>query len=405
MTDCGTRGSPSAHGPRRSGEAGATLVWALFFVTLTVGVLVAHSMEMSANRRTMDTRYRRIDLAQSVAESGLTDATSWLRRQSVQPVTAFAPQRDEDAVPPVADTLDPAVGLVREFEVHGSLWGRYEVRRDEAVDVSTECGEAPGTVWDLAARGYLFENLDPERPFDAAPNRVLSLQTMRTQVRGVALSLPASAAVIVGDPSQIELLDGATVDGVGGPALAFRGAAGNGNAYGRALQGVPASLPMADLDLSLEKVFGLREDRLRTLADVVVFHEKQLYGREMHDEAVFAPGDLRLDGEHGGLQGRMLLAVRGDFRAEEGNGSKFRGVLYVGGDAVLEGPFRFDGSLIVAGRLKVGGGDGEVTLRGSTSEVLALQGSLSRYRSGHDQRPTANGRAFGEPSGLRKKDD
>ena len=41
--------------PSRGSERGSALVWALFFVSLTVGILVAHSLEMSANRKTMDT--------------------------------------------------------------------------------------------------------------------------------------------------------------------------------------------------------------------------------------------------------------------------------------------------------------------------------------------------------------
>ena len=186
--------------PSRESERGSSLVWALFFVTLTVGILVAHSLEMSANRKTMDTRYRRIDLAQSVAESGLTDAASYLRRQPSQPVVAFTPQRNLQSDPPVDDTMEPEVGLVREFEVNGSLWGRYEVRTDEAIDVSAAYGEAPGTVWDLGARGYLYERVDASRPFDKKPNRLLSTQTLRTEVRGITLPkmpIPHMTAVVL----------------------------------------------------------------------------------------------------------------------------------------------------------------------------------------------------------------
>ena len=54
----------SLRNPERArDERGAVLVWALFFVSLTTGVLIAHSFEMTANRRTMETRYRRVQLA------------------------------------------------------------------------------------------------------------------------------------------------------------------------------------------------------------------------------------------------------------------------------------------------------------------------------------------------------
>jgi hypothetical protein len=402
--------APERSTPSRRSEQGSTLVWALFFVTLTVGILVAHSIEMSANRKTMDTRYRRVDLAQSIAESGLTDAASYLRRQPAQPVVAFTPQRDLANDPPVDDTLDPTVGLVREFEVHGNLWGRYEVRTDEAVDVSAAYGESPGTVWDLGARGYLYERVDADKPFDKKPNRLLSTQTLRTEVRGITLRLPSLSALVLGDANALQLLGNGTIDGgmQSGIAIAKRdddedddegkkdededddddekGRPSNPS-FGSSVTGAPASLPLAAAKLDVSSVFGMREEQLRSVADLVVFSPKQLQGRVMQDEAVFVPNGLELGSREQALRGRMLLAVKGDFVATEGNDSDFRGVLYVSGNAQIEGPFRFEGTMIVAGRVKIGGSDEEVRIRARPDVVSQLQNSLSQYRAGRDQRP------------------
>ena len=402
--------------PSRGHERGSALVWALFFVSLTVGILVAHSLEMSANRKTMDTRYRRIDLAQSVAESGLTDAASYLRRQPSQPVVSFTPQRNLQSDPPVDDTLEPEVGLVREFEVHGSLWGRYEVRTDEAVDVSAAYGESPGTVWDLGARGYLYERVDPSRPFDKKPNRLLSTQTLRTEVRGITLRLPSLSALVVGDPSSLQILSNGSIDGGGSSGIAHlakkddddddddkkkdddegdeksndnpsRGAP----SYGSSVTGSPASLPLTATKLDVSSVFGMREEQLRSVADLVVFSPKQLAGRVMQDQAVYVPNGLEIASDDHALRGRMLLAVKGDFVASAGNDSDFRGVLYVSGNAQIEGPFRFEGTMIVAGRVKIGGSDDEVRIRARPEIVSQLQNSLSQYRAGRDQRPAGGG--------------
>ena len=91
------------------------------------------------------------------------------------------------------------------------------------------------------------------------------------------------------------------------------------------------------------------------------------------------------------LRGRMLLAVKGDFIASEGNDSDFRGVLYVSGNAQIEGPFRFEGTMIVAGSVKIGGSDEEVRIRARPDVVSQLQNSLSQYRAGRDQRPAGGG--------------
>ena len=380
----------------RANERGSTLVWALFFVALTSGVLVAHSLEMSANRKTMDTRFRRVDLAQSVAESGLTDATSYFRRQPNQPVLALAPQRNLTADPPIDETLDPSIGIVREFEVNGSLWGRYEVRTTEAIDVSADHGEVPGSVWDVCSRGFLFERLDASKRFDQKPNRLLSTQTVRTDIRGLQMHVPSTAAVVMQDARSLDMLMNGTIDGSGGPALTYDRAAIKGAllSFGTDLTGSPSMLPLDDLTLDLKSIFGLLEDQMRSMSDLVVTAPRQLQGRRMQDQSVFVPGGLELDTSLPGLRGRMMLAVTGDFYAYQDNDSDFSGVLWVGGSAVLEGPFRFAGTLIVAGQLKIGGSSDQVSLRSDSAAVTSLQSSLSQYRTSTELRPSSPGGAF-----------
>lgn len=390
--------------PRR--ETGSILVWALFFVSLTTGILVAHTLEMSANRRTMDTRFRRVDLAHQVAESGLTDATAYLRRQPVQPVTEFAPDMDPGADPPVNDTIDPSVGLVREFEVHGSLWGRYEVRRDETIDVSDSYGEPAGTVWDIGARGILYERADPKRPFDQAPNRVLSMQPVRTEVRGITLDVPADAALLVADPGRIAMLGNATIDGQDGTAVAYRKptVALPLPLLDVSITGSPIALQVAGLDLSLAALLDVREDRFRSLADLVVASPRQLQGRIIEDQAVFVAGSLELPPELC-LAGRMLLVVDGDLVAAEGNDSEFRGIVVVRDDATLKGPFRFSGTMIVGGQVTLGGTADPVSLAHDAGEVTALQNALARYRISRDVRPSGTSGAFGTSDDIVKAAD
>jgi len=428
--------APAAVRPRTD-EGGVALIWALFFVSLTTGILVAHSIEMSANRRTMDTRYRRVELVQQVAASGLTDATSYLRRQTIQPVATFAPQLDLEADPPINDTLDPSIGLVREFEVHGNLWGRYEVRNDEAFDISDNYAKSPGSVWDVGARGYLYEVVDPQVAYDEKPNRILSVTAMRTEIRGFAMSLPADAAIVIPDPDRLTMLGNSVVTGDGGIAVAYQKPTQSAPAptLGAAVTGSPVTQQIIDLDLGIPALFGMREDRLRGFADVVLqwqsprrraatedhsvrwreSHRKRRPGsrprrgsgrtsaqmiREINDLAVYSPKSLTLAANGLSLRGRMLLAINGDLQALEGNDSSFNGVVYVKGDAVIQGPFTFRGTMIVGGSLTIGGSADNVHISAAPDEVTAIQNALSRYRISRDSRPMSKAGAFADPEDL-----
>lgn len=411
-------------------QRGAALVWALFFIALVTGILVSHSLEMTANRQTMDTRYRRVDLAKNIAESGLTEATAYLRRQSTQPVLSFAPQLAPEADPPRNETLEPDLGLVREFEVQGSLWGRYEIRKDRAIDVSANYGEPAGTAWDVEARGYLFQRVDAQKRFDQKPNSVVSVQTVRTEVRGLPVQVPGNAAVVVLDPTKVTMLTGSAITADGKPGIGYRKAkltttttaseaeeegeeASRGKSsesHGKSeeaiaknadkVTGMPKAVALEDLSIEVKDVFRLRTEQVRNLSDVVLANPKQIYGKVVKDLAVFSPSGLVLSADGSALRGRMLLFVDGDFVAQSGNNSDFSGVLYVNGNASIEGPFQFRGTMIVTGALKVGGTSDMVSIVNDQAAVTTLRDALSRYRLSKDLRPPATEGAFAAPSEL-----
>ena len=70
------------------------LVWALVAFVIVAGVVFAGGRSLRATASDTETRFRREGQAQDVARAGLVDAYAWFRRQSTQPVTTFAPQRD-----------------------------------------------------------------------------------------------------------------------------------------------------------------------------------------------------------------------------------------------------------------------------------------------------------------------
>lgn len=255
----------------RSGEEGAVLLWALMFTIVTAAMIVSHTTFLAAHRREMHVRFEHVTLADNFARSGLSDALAWMQRQPNQPVVSFTPKLDPTGDPPMLETLDPTIGLVREFEVRGSLWGRYEVRRGETFDVSPERGStAAGTVWDIGSRGFLFVREDAATPFNQKPNRVVATNYLRGEVRGIQLVPPAQAAVVVDDPANVIIGPNATILGGSGPGIAYPGSMSAPVVPTGQVTGASAMVPIVNYGNELSRVFAMHLGQLEAVSDFVV---------------------------------------------------------------------------------------------------------------------------------------
>ena len=201
--------------PRHS-EEGIAILLALFLVVLAMGIVFSGSTLLKSNRTKTETNFVLYGQAVQFARSGLIETTNWFRRQSVQPVMALEPQRDDTADPPVADTDEPEIGLVRDFQINGNIWGRYEVwkawpldpdldrlvwrQQTEAIDVSASRGAAaPGSAWRLRSVGYVYNRVDQSKAFDEAPNQIRATEMLETEIRRLSLTLPGASALLVND--------------------------------------------------------------------------------------------------------------------------------------------------------------------------------------------------------------
>lgn len=381
----------------RQAERGSALTWALFFVVVVAGMIVSHTIYLASNRRDLDVRFRQSALSTSFARSGAVDALGWFQKQATQPVLGFTPVLDRTATPPVEDTIDPALGLVRQFEIRGGLWGRYEVRNAEVADVSElRCQPAnSGSVWDITARGYLFERTDPTKPFDTAPNRIVAMTSLRTELRGIAVMPPSQAAICVTDGLNLQIGPYAVVDGGPRPALAYPPtsipllAALTG-----VLSGVPSRQAVVGYDAAANKVFKMNLEELGPMADVLIKKDDtfidpisgvddgsaRVIGDLPNDTVVMAGKDLKFDFDSP-LKGRVLLVVRGNLEIVAGGRSAASGLIYVTGDATIDGPFLFRGVLVVGGRLRVGQANtGKVQIVYDPGALDSLRAQVGRYR-------------------------
>ena len=373
--------------------AGTALVWALLFVVLTSVTIVSHTTFMAANRRESDVRQRERALSKTFARSGLTDALAWFQRQAQQPVTAFDPQYLPSGNPPAFDTEDPLTGLVRSFQIRGNLWGRYEVRRTEVVDISTARGQTQtGTVWEMRARGAVFWRHDPGRPFDASPNRVIATETARTEVRGIPATPPADAALMVDGVGSLTVLSNVSVDGNGGAGMAIPDT-GTLIAAPIGVAGSPALAQVTGYDAAPLKVFGMPLDTVSDYATLAIegkyvpdddadgYHDafSRLPDRLPEDGLVFVRGKTSVPSGTA-LRGTGMLVFDGDVRFDADNDTRYAGMIYVNGDAVILGSFLLRGSLIVRGNATLGGSVNTVSFLRDNTAVERVRKHLQRYR-------------------------
>src|SRR5690606_10760878 len=266
---------------RRDAESGLALVLGILFTIIATGLVVSGTLSLRAHRAKIETNYRLHGQAQQFARAGLIEALGWFRKQTAQPVLTFNPILDTTATPPILDTQEPDIGIVREFQISGVVWGRYEVwkewegdpvparlawrRQVQCEDVSTQRGSAgAGNVWLVRSVAYVFQRTDPGKAYNEAPNRVLSSAILETELRRLTLAAPGMAAVCCGKPGGSAVADRVNIQGNGGAAVYHRTVSGQNISVsgGPVTQGGISGSGTSPYDDSVQAVFGVSEDEL-----------------------------------------------------------------------------------------------------------------------------------------------
>ena len=117
---------------------GSVVVLVLVAMVMVMGMIAMGSLLLQDTQNVVTDEVR-VGQGVSISTAGLVEGLSWFRHQTIQPVTVFQPKHDLWASPPVNETDDPAIGIVREFEISRAygLWGRYEVRTTNVDSTGT----------------------------------------------------------------------------------------------------------------------------------------------------------------------------------------------------------------------------------------------------------------------------
>ncbi|HEX7676684.1 MAG TPA: hypothetical protein VF713_01060, partial [Thermoanaerobaculia bacterium] len=224
---------------RRGSESGQAVIAATIILSLVLLALLTMLTQVQLSNKLVSRQLTYQGQAANVAQAGLVDALSWFRRQA-KVVTTFNPTINASANPPINDTDDTTIGIVRTYQVSapGRLMSRYEVRYGVAaagtgvLDITPRKGTAigggaAGTVWQLESVGTVWIQNDTAKNYNISPNVVLSQQTFRTEIQRMAVAPPDGAAVYSGNCDKVTI--GTKSKIMGGPSIGISCHSGGGS--------------------------------------------------------------------------------------------------------------------------------------------------------------------------------
>ncbi|MCA8958195.1 MAG: hypothetical protein KDC87_19115 [Planctomycetes bacterium] len=378
-------------------ESGVAIVMAMFFVIITAGLVVAGSIMMKSSNDKSEVQFRRTGQASQFARSGLTEALSWLRHQNSQPVLTFAPRKDLSVVPPITETDDPDVGLVREFEISKDTWGRYEVwkqwdtdpittrlafrRMHQAMDMSSLRGlSSAGNIWLLRSVGYVYQRRDATKKFDEKPNRVLSSVVLEAEVQRLALQPPGQAALCAENGSGVVVQNSGRIrGGTIGAGVFYKRSTGDPSG-GSKIAGNPALSAVSDYYASVKSVFGVSARELRAMSQLVVTRDVDFPGTIPEKALVYADvGSITFNSSRS-LQGTGVVYIKGNVTMSSGNKTSFNGLLYVEGNLSIREAADMYGAVICTGTVTVNGNGDWASIWYDDDVLNKLRTEVGQYR-------------------------
>lgn len=386
----------------------------LVVVALTVlgGIMMASLQIFDKADKVIEFELNYHGQAVNAAKAGLIDALSWFRRQTSQPVKVFEPVRDDTLSPPIDETDDANIGLVREYQIseRNNLLERYEIRKvrtlpanppkrlyDETIGVfditNNQPGQLPGDpnsverFWYVECKGYIFEVLNPATydpsqfyvnsefvefapgNWDADGNleldelinqnevRVLASAKMATQFRRLSVICPADAAICAWRGDQVTLGNKSQVmGGSSGSGLVYLEGTGFHTQYaGADLDSWTTAAVASGYSLDMDRVFGVNQAELKVLCDMYIDVATTPLPAEMPEYGlIYIDGDVNF-GPGQPLRGTAVVYIDGDCVIDSDPWNSFSGILYVEGNYKQYAPSQVFGTILVKGSVLVSG--------------------------------------------------
>jgi hypothetical protein len=397
---------------REQGQALMAVIMAVSLVLLslmTALTIVDFSRQLVARQLTYEGQ------ALNAAQAGLTEGWNWFRLQATQPVVTFAPVQNLAAIPPLDETDDPAIGLVRDYAISGAMnvWGRYEIQRSggssNTKDISPQKGiSAAGTAWQLEATGYVYVKNSSSAAYNVLPNKVLAKKVLRMEIQRLAVNPPPGLALSVNRSDAINLQNvnvrilGNTHSPIGWVNLPASGTAtgtgwtspsnppnsqvpGGGASGCGAIPCLISSAPLAGYPdkFSIPAVFGVTRQQLLTMADIVVtsvgalppnpFPQKLIVLNNPGANFVFqqtTPACLAANPPCRNMSGGGILVILGNVNIQANSYSTYSGLVYVQGSFTQAAPSNIIGAVVIDDQVVPPAAASGVTLSGAGENSL-----------------------------------
>lgn len=381
----------------------------VIFLAMLAAIPVTMQFLMVSNQSTAMQAHQ-VTQAQNVARAGLTEAVSWFRRQTTQPVRSFSdpikyPYPDAAFYPRVStnaatsDTQDETIGLVKEFQLSevNSLWARYEVKRQKTAgnpdpsavhDVTAkrietaQAGE--GLAWYLESAGYVYQKKSGAA-YNVLPNVVVGKARVATEIRRLALTLPINAAAIVNARNTVNVLANGKLIGGANIGLGYYTGSSGPTISGSGAQVTGTTAAKYDIDgssagtLSTITIFGVTQNELKLMADITVQNLSDLQSDYPSLAVVYINSDAIFNNSRE-LRGGGILFVNGNLTVGAGSNALFSGFIYVTGNATINGDCLISGGIAVQGNLTLQGSGGVAEVDFDDSILNSVRQQVAQYR-------------------------
>lgn len=366
---------------RGAGAMLAVFVLATLFVMIGTGLVL---IQISQSGLKEQLRYH--GQAVNAAQAGLVDALAWFRRQTTQPVTTFAPARDMSVDPPINETDDASIGIVRDYEVSqlGSVWARYEVPIASVRDVTAARGkDGTGTVWTLESRGFVYVRRDVTKAYDEPPNELLSRTVATTEIQRLSIVLPANAAINADRGDAVRTETRSRIFGGDDIGIAYPPSTGTPTIAGR-VTGSPARTQVSPYNDGIQNVFGVTQSELVAMADIVVSSVSELPTRIPDMTLVVVDGNAVFDATNR-MTGSGVLVVLGSLTVNANSYSAYNGLIYTTGAYTQNAPSQVNGSIVSQGNVRLNGTGDFSEVSYDQTILTQIQRHMGQYRFNRNQ--------------------
>ncbi len=411
---------------RKQIEAGSALVMVLLMSTILLILLTTGLTLVMNSQKDTSEIFKIQGQAANVAQAGLQDGINWFKRQGTvnqsdtsTPNTCkdapFNPQFSTD--PTLSATDDASVGIVKDMQIKGNIYGRYILRKQNCAvaedshavrDITHAKGKSPspvptfldsgtatnklkglGFVWYLESEGILYERNNftqsngvyttaPHQP----PNRILRRATAGVEISQLGLATDTAPVTVYGN--GVSHTFGSRLRLVGGPGTSAGVYWNSSNPTVSATLQLPggASAKLAITPTYTEanfilRTFSMTAAELRGMADNVYSSLSQLPER-LPFSITYLDGNFTFTNAKA-LTGGGLLFVNGDLTLDNSSNSIFSGVIFVTGTLTVGKDNSLAGA-VIARRFVSNPGSGQSNIEYNGNIVTTVRQKLALYR-------------------------